>query len=534
MKFDPLEYPYPSRRSVIYAKKGMVATSQPLASQTGIEILKRGGNAIDAAIGTAASLTVLEPNNNGIGGDAFAMIWNGEKLYGLNSSGSSPSSISIEKLKNKGYEEMPLYGWEPVTIPGVPGGWAELSEKFGKLSFSETLKPAIKYAKEGYPVSPKVGKAWGKFYNTYKQLQGEEFKYWFNTFTTENNKPPKIGSLWKSEDHAETLQKIAKSKVKSFYKGKIADEIDEFSKKYGGYISKKDLEKFSPKWVDPIKVNYRNYEVWEIPPNSQGLIVLLALNILKGFNFDAKEQADTYHKQIEALKLAFADGQKFITDPEYMNVNIDTLLSEDYSEKRREKIKEKAIKAEAGNPSTGDTVYLATADRQGNMVSYIQSNYEGFGSGLVVPNTGIALQNRGALFSLDPQNTNCLTPEKKTYHTIIPGFVTKEGKPGGPFGVMGGFMQPQGHLQVITNTIDFGLNPQATLDAPRWRWANRRTVKLEHGVPLSISKNLSRKNHNIEYSIKTEKFGKGQIIWKINDVIAGGTEPRSDGTIAAW
>lgn len=534
LEYDPLEYPYSSRRMVIYAKNGMVASSQPLASQAGLEILKKGGNAIDAAIASAAALTVLEPTSNGIGGDAFALFWCDGQLHGLNSSGPAPSDISVEKVKAEGYKEMPRLGWIPVTVPGVPAAWAELSDEFGSLPLEETLRPAIHYAREGYPLSPILGKYWKYAYEYYKEhREGEQFTPWFETFAP-HGRAPKIGEVWKSSDHAATLQAIAKTKAKAFYKGELADAISEFSKEHGGFLRKKDLMEFSPEWVDPIHVNYRGHNVWELPPNGQGLIALIALNILKGFEFEQKDSVDTYHKQIEALKLAFADGQEYITDPKYMEIGVNEILSDSYAAQRRELIGETAIHPEPGQPPSGDTVYLATADKHGNMVSYIQSNYMGFGSGLVVPGTGIALQNRGNLFSLDLSDANALKPGKRTYHTIIPGFLTKHDEPVGPFGVMGGYMQPQGHVQVIMNSLDFHLNPQAALDAPRWRWKEEKTIMIEHAFPNHLAKALSRKGHNIQYSLSSGGFGRGQILWKEDTVFVGGSEPRTDGQIAPW
>ncbi|WP_432663027.1 gamma-glutamyltransferase [Wukongibacter baidiensis] len=535
MNFDGLQYKYTSQRSVVYAKNGMVATSQPLAAQAGLDILKKGGNAIDAAIATAACLTVVEPTSNGIGGDAFALVWTKGKLHGLNSSGPAPRSISIEALKNKGYKEIPKFGVIPITVPGAPAAWAELSQRFGKLPLSEVLKPAIKYAREGYPISPYVKKAWDRAYEIYKkELKGDEFKPWFETFARDG-RTPEMGEIWSSPDHADTLTSIAETNAESFYHGRIADRIDDFFKKHGGYLRKEDLEDFRPEWVEPIKVNYRGYDVWEIPPNGQGLVALIALNILKGFDFSEKDCLQTYHRQIEAMKLAFADGQKYITDANRMKIKVKDLLSDEYGAERRKLIGREALTPEAGEPDKGGTVYLATADGEGNMVSFIQSNYMGFGSGIVVPGTGISLQNRGHNFSFDKTHDNCLEPGKRTYHTIIPGFLTKDDKPIGPFGVMGGFMQPQGHVQVIMNAIDFGLNPQVALDAPRWQWVKEKTINLEHKFENHIAQALARKGHDIKIQADSTGFGRGQIIWRNKDgILCGGTEPRTDGTIAAW
>ncbi len=513
----------------------MVATSQPLAAQAGIEMLKEGGNAVDAAIATAASLTVLEPTSNGLGGDGFAMVWKDGQLHGMNSSGPTPESLDIDTVKSEGHEEMPKYGWTPVTVPGIPAGWALLSEKFGDLSFEEVLEPAASYAENGYPISPVLGKYWQGAYRAYKeQLEDEKFQNWFDTFAP-GGEPPEIGEVWKSEDHAETLRKLGRTGSRSFYEGELSEKIVEFAKETGGYLGKKDLSGFSPEIVDPISIDYRGHKVWELPPNGQGLIALMALNILKDFDFSNKDTVETYHKQIEAMKLAFSDGKEVITDPDHMEADVEELLSEDYAAERREKIGEEALTPEPGRLGEKGTVYLATADKDGNMVSYIQSNYMGFGSGLVVPGTGIALQNRGHTFSLDPSHSNCLKPGKRTYHTIIPGFLTRQEEAVGPFGVMGGYMQPQGHLQVMMNTLDFDLNPQAALDAPRWRWDEEKKVYLEKKFPHHIGKALSRKGHQINYSLHSGSYGRGQIIWKLkNGVYAGGTEPRTDGHVASW
>lgn len=535
MTFDFLHFPYPSRRMPVFSRKGMVATSQPLAAQAGIEILKKGGNAIDAAIATAAALTVVEPTSNGLGSDCFALVWTKGKLYGLNGSGPAPKSISIDKVKERGHEKMPAHGWIPVTVPGAPSAWAELSKRFGKLPLKELLKPAIEYAEEGYPLTPILGKNWAICYEEYKEkLKGEEFIPWFETFAPKG-RAPKIGEMWSSPDHARTLRSIAETGGESYYRGEIAEKIAAFSKKHGGFLTEEDLAGYKAEWVDPIKMSYRGYDIWEIPPNGQGLVVLLALNIAKGFEFPAKDTVETYHKQIEAMKLAYTDGKAYITDPKEMEASVEELLSERYGERRRGEIGEEAIMPEPYDLSESGTVYLAAADEEGNMVSFIQSNYMDFGSGIVVPETGIALQNRGHDFSLDPSHPNALKPGKKTYHTIIPGFLTKGNEPVGPFGVMGGYMQPQGQFQVMMNTIDFCLNPQAALDAPRWQWIGGKKILVEPHFPISVAQALARKGHEVEYALDTGTFGRGQIIWRNPEtgVLVGGTEPRTDGSIAA-
>lgn len=536
MNVDFHYHPYSSQRNTVFASRGMVATSQPLAAQAGLEVLKKGGNAMDAAIATAAALTVVEPTSNGIGGDAFALVWTKGKLFGLNASGPAPQSISIEAVKERGYEKIPVHGWIPVTVPGAVSGWAELSKRFGRVSLKEALKPAIEYASNGYPLTPTLAKYWGYAFNRYKQvIKGKEFEHWFETFAP-NGRAPKVGEIWGSKDHAHTLKCIAESEGESFYRGELADKMAAFSKQYNGFLSTEDLASFKAEWVEPIKVNYRGYDVWEIPPNGQGLVALLGLNILKGFDFTDKDTVDTYHKQIEALKLAFANLKENITDPGHMKAVVEEFLSEEYGAKLKEQISDHAILPGPYQQPTSGTVYLATADGEGNMVSFIQSNYMGFGSGLVVPGTGIGLQNRGHDFSLNPEHPNALQPGKKTYHTIIPGFLTKGSEAVGPFGVMGGYMQPQGHMQVIMNTVDFHLNPQAALDAPRWQWLEGKKVQVELHFPPHIAQALARKGHQIEVTLDSGGYGRGQIIWRNPEtgVLMGGTEPRTDGAIAAW
>lgn len=536
MKMDYLFQPYPSIRNTVFAKKGMVATSQPLAAQAGLEILQKGGNAIDAAIATAAALTVVEPTSNGIGGDAFALVWVKKKLHGLNASGPSPKSISIEAVKELGNESMPVHGVIPITVPGAPAAWVELSKKFGKLPLKEVLAPSIRYAEEGYPISPTLGKYWGLSYKKFKALlKGKEFQPWFDTFAPKN-RAPFIGEMWSSAGHASTLTSIAETEGESFYRGELAEKISSYIKKYGGFLSEDDLAEYKAEWVKPISTNYRGYDVWEIPPNGQGLVALMALNIVKGFDFYEKDAVDTYHKQIEAMKLAFTDGKAFITEEKDMPLSVEELLSEKYAKKRRDLIGEEALLPQAYEPPKGGTVYLAAADEEGNMISYIQSNYMGFGSGIVIPGTGIALQNRGHDFSLNPEHPNALKPGKKTYHTIIPGFLTKGDEAIGPFGVMGGYMQPQGHFQVIMNTIDFHFNPQVALDAPRWQWMKERKVLVEPHFPNHIAQALARKGHDIQVATDHGAFGRGQIIWRDwqTGVLMGGTESRTDGAIAAW
>ncbi|MHA6259024.1 gamma-glutamyltransferase family protein [Sporosarcina sp. CAU 1771] len=533
---DYLYNPHPAVRHSSFAKNGMVATSQPLAAQAGIEIMRLGGNAIDAAIATAAALTVVEPTSNGIGGDAFALVWVSNKLHGLNASGPAPDLLTIEKVKAAGHETMPVHGLTPITVPGVPAAWAELSQKFGKLSLLETLAPAIRYAEEGYPLTPILGKYWKRAYAKYKTIfTTEEFDNWFATFAPDG-RAPEIGEMWKSPGHAETLRLIGESNADAFYRGSLADKMDAFMVKHGGYLRKSDLEKFKVEWVEPVSTNYRGYDVWEIPPNGQGMITLMALNIFSEMNPPKVGETSTLHEQIEAMKLAFADGKAFITEAADMPLSVEEFLSKDYAKKRAQEITEEAQHPLPMDLPKGGTVYLATADGEGNMVSFIQSNYMGFGSGIVIPGTGISLQNRGADFSLDNEHPNALKPGKRTYHTIIPGFLSKNGQAVGPFGVMGGYMQPQGHFQIAINTIDYQLNPQAALDAPRWQWMEGKAVHVEPNFPNHLAQALARLGHEIHPTLETGSFGRGQIIWRNPEtgVLSGGTESRTDGAIAVW
>ncbi len=535
MNYNSTQNRYPSRRSVVYSNRGMVCTSQPLAAQAGLDILKMGGNAIDAAIATAICLTVVEPTSNGIGGDSFALVWNNNKMFGLNASGPAPELISAEAIKKQGFRDIPETGWMPVTVPGAPSAWAELSNRFGTLAFEQLFKPAIDYAENGFPVSPVIAQLWEKEYEKFSELnQSDLFNNWFDTFAPDGTSP-KPGEIWSSQDHADTLRIISATKAEAFYRGVLAEQIDQFSKSGDGFIRYSDLEKYNPEWVTPIKINYKGYEIWEMPPNTQGLVALLGLNILNGFDFKEKETVSTYHLQIEALKNAFSDGIKYIADPKYMTVDLDYILSESYAAKKRASLTEEAVYPSIDDQNKGGTVYLCSADAHGNMVSYIQSNYKGFGSGLVVPKTGIALHNRGKNFSLNKNSVNYIEPGKKPYHTIIPAFLTKDGKAIGPFGVMGGFMQPQGHLQIVSNMVDFNLHPQEALDAPRWQWLKGNKIIVEKGISSKIKDELILRGHQVEEAKNSLDFGRGQIILKDeNNVLVGATEPRADGTVAAW
>ena len=429
---------------------------------------------------------------------------------------------------------MPLYGWTPVMVPGAPSAWAAVAKRFGKLPLIESMAPAISYAREGYPVSPNIARMWDMSYNVYKKCEGTEFEEWFNTFAPEG-RPPMPGEIMKLPDHGDTLEEIAKTEAESFYRGALAEKIAAESEKFGGFLRKEDLNEYYPEWVEPIKVNYKGYEICEIPPNGQGIVALMALNMLKEFDFKEKESVDTYHKQWEAMKIAFADGRHYVTDPRYMSVDKKDLISPEYGAHRAKQINDSVGEPCPELPPTSGTVYLCTADSEGNMVSYIQSNFFDFGSGMVIPGTGIALQNRGYGFSLDPAAANALAPGKKSYHTIIPGFIMKDGEAVAPFGVMGGAMQPQGHVQVAMNLIDFGLNPQQALDAPRWQWIGGKKFMIEDTLPSEIARQLLFRGHEIEVALDNEPFGRGQIIVKLpNGVLVGGTEGRTDSNIACY
>lgn len=536
--FDAQEYKYASRRRVVHAKRGMVCTSQPLASQAGLTILQQGGNAIDAAIATAICQTIVEPTNNGLGSDCFALVWTGGKLHGLNGSGYAPQRLTPEAVAASGAtEKMPLRGWEAVTVPGAPSAWAELHKRFGRLPFAKLFEPAIYYAEQGYPVSPIVARFWQEGIDALTPYKNNPaIAPWFATFDVHGNGvAPQTGELVTLPDHAKTLRILADSYCESYYRGELAQKLVEFSDKTGGYLSLEDLADYRAEWVEPVHINYHGYDVWEMPPNGHGITALMALNILKGMEIGAKDTGDTFHKQIEAMKLAFADGMHYIADPRYMQTRVEELLSDAYAAQRRALIGETALEPTHGKPFCGGTVYLCTADGEGNMVSFIQSNYKDFGSGIVLPGYGINLNDRGAGFSLNPELDDYLAPRKKPYHTIIPGFLTHEGEAVGPFGVMGAYMQPQGHVQVIMNTVDWLLNPQSALDAPRWQWIAGKEIWLESSVAPEIVEDLRRRGHEVRVLEDDTTFGRGEIIWRdSNGVLAGATEPRADGVVAAW
>ena len=554
ISFNGTSNKYPSRRSVVYGKNGMVCTSQALAAQAGLDVLKRGGNAIDAAIATAICLTVLEPPSNGIGSDLFALVWHKGKLYGLNGSGPAPMALTREKVLAKlrtdnrakdDYSEsgeisdlsasdMPDHGWETVTIPGAPASWKALHERFGAAEFGSLFEAAIRYAEEGFPLQPVCSKLWKKNVAKVSGLKNEPmYQSMLETFF--NNKELGPGSVMKLPEMGKTLRRLAESRCDSFYTGDIAREIIRFSRETGGYLTEADLKNYKPEWVEPISLKYRGYNVCEIPPNGHGLVVLMTLNILRQLSYREKENPETVHKQLEAMKTGFTDGKMYIADPRYMKASVEYFLSEEYGKKRAKEIGAEARLPRPVDLNCGGTVYLCTADSEGNMVSLIQSHFNNFGSKLSVPGTGILLNNRGKNFSLDPEHDNCLAPGKKPYHTIIPGFLLKDGEAVGPFGVMGAFMQPQGQVQVVNNLVDFGLNPQEALDAPRWQWTGGKNVEVEASFDKTVVEDLKQRGHDIKVMEEFTSFGRGQIIVRQPDgVYAAGTEPRTDGVVAAW
>lgn len=535
MEFE--RFSFPSRRSNVIAHNGLVATSQPLAAQAGLAVLQQGGNAVDAAVATAITLTVVEPGSCGMGGDAFALVWDGRKLHGLNGSGRSPAALSLEAVETAGQGKMPGRGWLPVTVPGAPAAWRDIHARFGRLPFARLFEAAIHYAEEGYPVAPVCAWQWKWALGSFQQeLEAEMFQNLAAVFAP-GGMLPEAGQVWRSPEMARSLRLIAESGAEAFYRGELAARICDHAQETGGYLRPDDFARHESTWVEPIHTNYRGYDVWEIPPNGQGLTALVALNILEGFEVGRhpRESVESYHLQIESLKLAYADAQRYIADPEKAAVPVEELLSKAYAAERRALIGAEALMPEPGNPLEGDTCYLCTADSDGMMVSFILSTFSSFGSGVVVPGTGIALQNRGKGFSLEPDHPNCLAPEKRPYHTIIPGFLTREGAAVGPFGVMGGHMQPQGHLQVLVKMIDYGLDPQAALDAPRWYWRDGRYIQVEPSVNPRIVQGLRQQGHEVFVDTDIDFVGGGQIIGRRpNGVYVGGTESRKDGNVLGY
>jgi gamma-glutamyltranspeptidase/glutathione hydrolase len=528
-------HPYPSRRSVVMATEGVVATSQPLAAQAGLAVLADGGTAVDAAIAAAAALTVVEPCSNGLGSDAFALVWADGQLHGLNGSGRWPVAWSADELRAAGHQTVPTRGWVPVTVPGAVDSWDTLHQRFGRLPVDRLLAPAIGYAANGYPVSPVVAEQWDPSFKHFASLDLPEVAGWAEVFAPEG-RAPRAGERFVSPGHARCLETLAAQGLRSFYEGEVAAAIVDYATTTGGRLSADDLGAHRTEWVEPIGVDYGPYRMWEIPPNGQGIAALMALGIVANTGADRFGQldVDNWHRQIEAMKLAFADSDAMVADQQHESVPVDGMLDPAYLAQRAALIGDKAGDAPRGQPARGGTVYLCTADRDGMMVSFIQSNYMGFGSGVVVPSYGVSLQNRGAGFVLDPDSPNVAAPGKRPRHTIIPGFLTRGDKPVGPFGVMGGEMQPQGHLQVVTGMIDHGLNPQAALDAPRWQVERNGVVRVEPETPPEVVDGLRDRGHDVVVEQSRLSFGRGQIIARDADgVYAAGTEPRADGVVAA-
>ncbi|MBO4881200.1 MAG: gamma-glutamyltransferase family protein [Firmicutes bacterium] len=540
LQFDPLNQRYPSIRYPLYARGGMVNCSSPQASAAGLEALRKGGNAMDAAVAAAAALTVVKPTSNGLGSDAFALIWSEkeQKLFGLNSSGRAPMLATIEAVLASGKAKggkMPRDGWIPVTVPGAPKAWSEVVRRFGRLTLAEDLAPAVRYARDGYPCPANLSAMWKDSFRVYEPYADDPaFAAWFETFAP-SGRTPRVGEMVVLADHADTLEEIGATDAESFYSGELAKRIDAESRRFGGYLRYEDMAAHRADWVEPISVNYRGYDVCEIPPNGQGIVCLMALNILKEFAFTDRDGLQTVHRQLEAMKMAFADAFRYVTDAAQMEIDHHDLLQPSYGAMRAAEMTDRAKVWTHRLPPKSGTVYLATADGEGNMVSFIQSNYNGFGSGIVIPGTGIALQNRGADFSLDPAAANCLKPGKRSYHTIIPGFLMKDGKPVGPFGVMGAYMQPQGHVQVVMNAVDFHLDPQQCLNAPRWQWLRDGRVILEPGFGEPLAAQLRAAGHDVTLEPNYNLFGRGQMIVRLdNGVLCGGTEPRCDSNIACF
>ncbi len=541
-------------RSPVIAQHGMVCTSHPLATQAGLDVLKAGGSAIDAAIAANAALGLMEPVSNGVGGDLFAIVYDAKtkKLYGLNGSGRAPLGLSYEQMKAElaktpNPAHIPMRGFLPISVPGAVDAWFELHAKFGKLPMKDVLAPAIRYAEEGVPVTQYISYLWNI---GVQNAQSDKFPGAFLDVYAPGGKAPREGEIFKNPALAHTLRLLGEKGRDVFYKGEIADQLDAFMRANGGFLRKVDFEKHSSTWVDPVSVNYRGYDVYELPPNGQGIAALQMLNILEGYDL-AKlgyNSPEALHAMIEAKKLAFEDRAKFYADPAFAKIPLAGLLSKEYAAERRKLIGERAAKTyDSGHPALkdGDTIYLCTADAEGNMVSLIQSNYRGMGSGITVPGLGFTFQDRGELFTLEPGHANVYAPGKRPFHTIIPGFVMKDGQPWEAFGLMGGAMQPQGHVQVLVNQIDFGMNIQEAGDAARWqhegsseptgeKMRDGGTVQVESGIPYESTRALAQRGHVIVGGVGA--FGGYQAIrWDpVNKVYWGASESRKDGAAAGY
>jgi len=529
-------------RSEVIAKNGMVASSQPLASQAALDILKKGGNAIDAAIAANAVLALVEPTGCGLGGDIFAMVWDGKgkKLWGLNGSGRSPQNLSLDYFKKQNLSSIPAFGPLPVSVPGVVDGWFELHAKFGKLPMKDILAPAISYATQGFPVSELIAFYWQR--NASRLEKYPNFK---ETFMPDGKAPVK-GQIFKNPALANTLKTLSEKGRDAFYKGDIAHSMARYVQDNGGFLSYEDLAQHKSEWVDPVAVNYRGYDIWELPPNGQGIAALQILNMLEEYDIESMGllQHEYVHLFVELKKLVFEDRARFYADPDFAKAPIDRLLSKEYAKERLRLFNpdqaSKEVPAGDHKLAQGDTIYLATADRDGNMVSLIQSNYRGMGSGMTPPGLGFVLQDRGELFSLEEGHANVYAPGKRPFHTIIPAFVTKDSKPYMAFGVMGGETQPQAHAQIIINHIDFGFNLQEAGDAPRILHTGSSqptgsimkdggTVSLESGFPAVIQRELVLKGHKLQWDVGS--YGGYQaILWNEQQgVYYGASESRKDG-----
>ncbi len=532
-------------RSEVIAVNGMACTSQPLATQVALDILKKGGNAIDAAIAANAMLGLVEPTSCGIGGDLFAIIWSEQKqkLYGLNASGRSPRSLKLDYFNEHGYEYIPATGPLPVSVPGCVDGWFEMHGMFGKLPMEDVLQPAIDYARDGFPVTELIA-----YYLDIGTRNLRRFPNVADVFMPDGHAPRK-GEIFRNPALASTLEFIAKGGREEFYKGSVARIISDFMEEQGGFLSYEDLARHHSEWVEPISTDYRGYTVWELPPNGQGTAALQMLNILEGYNI--KEMgfgsAEYIHHFVEAKKLAFADRAKYYADPAFNDLPVKELISKEYADKRRKLIDpDRAARVvSAGNPETGNTIYLTVADKEGNMVSLIQSNYRGMGSGMCPPGLGFILQDRGELFSLEEGHFNVYAPNKRPFHTIIPAFITRDGKPLISFGVMGGAMQPQGHTQIVVNIVDFEMNLQEAGDAPRIRHTGSSQptgsamtdggdVNLEDGFRWEEIQKLIRKGHSIQWDLGG--YGGYQAIMRNPEtgVYYGASESRKDGQAAGY
>ena len=532
-------------RSEVIAQNGMVATSHPLASQIGIDILKEGGNAIDAAIAANAALGLMEPTGNGIGGDLFAIVWieKEKKLYGLNASGRSPEDLTLKYFIENNFKSIPAYGPLPVSVPGCVDGWFELHNKFGKIKMRDILSPTIKYAEDGFPVTELVS-----YYMKNASDNFQDYPNFKETYFIDDSTPEK-GQVFKNPDLANTLRTIVKNGKKGFYEGEIAQTIANFVQDQGGFLSYDDLKNHKSEWIEPVSTNYRGYDVWELPPNGQGIAALQILNLLEGYDIRSMGfgTADYIHHFVEAKKIAFADRAKYYADMDFNEIPVDYLISKEYADIRRKEINSdnSASTVLPGDIENGDTIYLTTADSEGNMVSLIQSNYRGMGSGMVPNNLGFMLQDRGELFSLDENHFNVYAPKKRPFHTIIPAFITKDGNPLISFGLMGGAMQPQGHAQIVINIIDFDMNLQEAGDAPRIRHQSNQQptggemtdggeVALEKGFNYKQIRELMKKGHKVIYDLGS--FGGYQAIMidYINKVYYGASESRKDGSAIGY